>query len=63
MRKKPQPKKTYSHVTPAGRNIFLDLGFPAREAQRLLWESDKKIVRAQQEKQAKEMKVVVTKKK
>lgn len=31
------------HVTPAGGNIFLDLGFPADEAARLLAESDREI--------------------
>lgn len=33
-----------SHVTPAGGNIFLDLGFPPDEAERLKAESDQRIV-------------------
>ena len=32
-----------SHVTPAGANIFLDLGFPPDEAEALLAESDRQI--------------------
>lgn len=32
-----------SHVTPAGANIFLDLGFPPNEAEELLAESDRQI--------------------
>lgn len=31
------------HVTPAGGNIFLDLGFPPDEAARLLTESNREI--------------------
>lgn len=30
-----------SHITPAGGNIFLDLGFSKEEAERLLAESDR----------------------
>ena len=32
-----------SHITPAGGNIFLDLGFPPGEAAQLKHESDKRI--------------------
>ena len=32
-----------THVTPAGANIFLDLGFPPNEAEALLAESDRQI--------------------
>lgn len=32
-----------SHITPAGGNIFLDLGFSKEEAERLLAESDRMI--------------------
>ena len=31
-----------SHITPAGGNIFLDLGFPPEEAERLKEESDRR---------------------
>lgn len=34
-----------THVTPAGCNIFLDLGFAPEEAARLLAESDQEIER------------------
>lgn len=32
-----------SHVTPIGGNVFLDLGFPPREAERLLSGSQMRI--------------------
>ncbi len=32
-----------SHVTPAGRNIFLDLGFEPQEAKKLLEETQRKV--------------------
>ena len=36
-----------SHVTPAGGNVFLDLGFPADEAERLKRESDRRIAQTE----------------
>lgn len=32
-----------SHITPAGGNVFLDLGFPAEEAEQLKRESDRRM--------------------
>ncbi|MFB0934134.1 MAG: DUF29 family protein [Propionivibrio sp.] len=32
-----------SHITPVGRNLFLDLGFPPEEAERLKAESDRRL--------------------
>lgn len=36
-------KKIISYITPAGGNVFADLGFPPEEAERLKRETDKEI--------------------
>lgn len=38
-----EENEVFTHVTPAGANIFLDLGFPPDEAEALLAESDRQI--------------------
>lgn len=43
----------FTHVTPAGGNVFADLGFPPDEAAALLAESDRKIAEAKTKKKGK----------
>lgn len=37
-----------SHITPAGGNVFLDLGFPAEEAEQLKMESVRRIAQTEE---------------